>query len=108
MLLPYQAAAEGPGPMGMLFPFAMMFLIFYVIVFRPQAKQRKQHQAMLGALKKNDEVITNGGIFGKVVNIKPDAITLRVDENVRIDVERSAISKLVKEHGKPAAEIQKA
>ena len=93
--MPDQTPA-GPGPMAMLFPFLMMFLIFYVLVFRPQSKARKEHQQMLKNLKKNDAVVTNGGIFGTVVNVKPDAVTLRVDDNVRIDVEPSAIARLVK------------
>ena len=80
----------------MLFPFAMMFLIFYLIVFRPQSKTRKEHEAMLKNLKKHDTVVTVGGLIGTVVNVKPDVITLRIDENVRVDVERSAVAKLMK------------
>ena len=93
--MPSQTAAA-PGPLAMLFPFAVMFLIFYILVFRPQAKARKDHEQMLKRLKKHDEVVTSGGIFGTVVNVKPEAITLRIDENVRVDVERSAITRLVK------------
>jgi preprotein translocase subunit YajC len=85
-----------PNPMGMMFPVLMMFLIFYVLVFRPQTKARKEHEQMVKHLKKHDEVVTSGGLFGTVVNVKPDAVTLRVDENVRIDVEKSAIARLVK------------
>lgn len=80
----------------MLFPFAMMFLIFYVLVFRPQAKARKTHEQMLKNLKKHDEVVTSGGIFGTVLNVKSDTITLRVDEHVRLEVEKAAIARLVK------------
>jgi len=80
----------------MLFPFAMMFLIFYVIVFRPQAKQRKEHALMLKNLKKHDEVVTSGGMIGTVVNVKPEEITLKVGENVRVDIERAAITRLRK------------
>ena len=90
-------AVAAPGPLTMLVPVAMMFLIFYVLVFHPQSKARKEHERMVKGLKKHDEVVTSGGIFGSVVNVKPDAITLRVDENVRIDVEPSAIARLVKE-----------
>lgn len=82
----------------MLFPFAVMFFIFYMLVFRPQAKTRKAHDQMLKNLKKHDEVATAGGIFGTVVNVKPDAVTLRIDENVRVEVEKSAITRLVKSH----------
>ena len=85
-----------PNPMGMLVPFALMFLIFYMLVFRPQSKARKTHEQMLNALKKNDEVVTSGGMFGTVVNVKPETVTLRVDDNVRIEVERSAITRVVK------------
>ncbi|HAM39910.1 MAG TPA: preprotein translocase subunit YajC [Candidatus Omnitrophica bacterium] len=91
--MPQQAV---PNPMGMMFPVLMMFLIFYVLVFRPQTKARKAHEQMVKQLKKHDEVVTSGGMFGTVVNVKPDAVTLRVDENVRIDVEKSAIARLVK------------
>lgn len=93
--MPDQTAAA-PGPLAMLMPVAVMFVIFYALVFRPQSQARKQHEAMLKDLKKNDEVVTTGGIIGTVVNVKTDAITIRVDENVRLDVERSAIARLRK------------
>ena len=93
--MPGQSAAS-PGPVAMLVPFAMMFLIFYFLVFRPQSKTRKEHEQMVKNLKKFDEVVTTGGLFGQVVNVKPDAVTLRVDENVRVDIEPSAIVRLRK------------
>ena len=96
--MPEQSAAA-PGPMAMLVPFAMMFLIFYMLVFRPQTKARKEHEQMVKNLKKHDEVVTTGGLFGVVLNVKPESITLRIDENVRVEVEPSAIARLVK--GKP-------
>ena len=88
-----------PSPLAMMFPFVVMFVIFYLLVFRPQAKTRREHKNMLSALKKNDEVATSGGILGTVVNVKDDTITLRVDENVRIEVEKSAVGRLVKSRG---------
>lgn len=93
--MPDQIAAA-PGPLAMLFPVGMMFLIFYLLVFRPQSKTRKEHEAMVKHLKKHDEVVTNGGLFGTVVNVKPESITLRIDENVRVEVEPTAIARLVK------------
>lgn len=92
-------SAAAPGPFAMLMPLVVMFLIFYVLVFRPQSKTRKDHQRMLQGLKKHDEVVTTGGLFGTVVNVKPDAITLRIDDNVRVEVEPSAITRLVKSRG---------
>lgn len=101
-----EPSAAAPNPAAMLMPFAMMFLIFYVIVFRPQSKERKAHQEMLKNLKKNDEVVTSGGLIGTVVNTKPDSVTLRVDDNVRVDVERAAIAKLRKGAAAPAGETR--
>ena len=99
-----QSSAAAPGPLAMLVPFAMMFLIFYALVFRPQAKARKDHERMVKGLKKHDEVVTTGGLFGTVVNVKPESITLRIDENVRVEVEPSAITRLVKaKAGAPAS-----
>ena len=102
--MPEQAAAA-PNPMAMLAPFVMMFAIFYFIVFRPQSKAKKDHEAMVKGLKKHDEVVTSGGMFGTVMNVKSDSITLKIDENVRVEVEPSAIARLVKPKGaEPAAE----
>ena len=89
-----ESPAAAPGPLAMLFPFVIMFGIFYLVVFRPQAKTQKQHAEMLKNLKKNDVVVTSGGLIGTVVNVKPDAITLRIDDNVRVEVERSAITRV--------------
>lgn len=96
--MPPQTQAT-PGPLDMLFPLATVILIFYMLVFRPQAKARKEHDERLKNLKKHDEVVTAGGIFGTVMNIKPETVTLRIDENVRVEIEKSAISRLVKPKG---------
>lgn len=96
------SAVAAPNPMAMLPMFLMVFVIFYFLVFQPQSKARKEHQKMLKNLKKNDEVVTTGGIFGTVVNIKPESITLRIDDNVRVEIEPSAIVRLAKSAGKTA------
>ncbi|HEX9779753.1 MAG TPA: preprotein translocase subunit YajC [bacterium] len=84
---------------GLIVPLLMLMLIWYVIVLRPQTKERKAHQALLAGLKKHDEVVTMGGLIGTVVNLKPQTVTLRVDENVRIEVERTAIARVLKDRG---------
>lgn len=93
--MPDQAAAA-PSPLAMLPMFVMVFGIFYLLVFRPQSKARKEHEAMVKNLKKNDEVVTSGGLFGTVLNVKLESITLRIDDNVRVEVEPSAIARLVR------------
>ncbi len=82
----------GPGPMMTLIPFALIFVIMYFMVIRPQQKKGKEHQEMLNKLKKNDEVMTSGGIYGKVVDLKETVVTLEVAPNVRIRVHRPQIS----------------
>jgi len=91
-----QAVASPNLIQGLVIPLAFMFLIFYVIVFRPQMNAQKGHARMIKQLKKNDEVVTTGGLFGTVVNVKPESVTLRIADNVRVEVERSAIARLVK------------
>ena len=98
--MPEQAAA--PTPLAMLAPFAVMFVIFYLLVFRPQSQAKKEHERMVKGLKKHDEVVTSGGLFGSVVNVKAESITLKIDENVRVEVEPSAIARLVKPKGQAA------
>ena len=102
--MPQQAVAP-PGPLAMVVPFAMMFVIFYWLVFRPQSKARKAHAQMVKQLKKHDEVVTSGGLFGTVTNVRPEAITLRIDEHVRVDIEPSAIVRLVKPKGSSAEPV---
>ena len=102
-----ESAAPGPAPLfHLLVMFGLMFAVFYVLVFRPQAKARNEHERMIKNLKKHDEVVTSGGLFGTVVNVKPESITLRIDENVRVEVEPSAIVRLVKSKGGAAVPAQ--
>jgi len=84
--------SAGPGPLMTLVPFVLIFVIMYFMVVRPQQKKAKDHQNMLGKLKKNDEVMTSGGIYGKVIDLKETVVTLEVAPNVRIRVHRPQIT----------------
>lgn len=75
-------------------PILAIGLVFYFLVIAPANKQRKKTQEMLGALKKGDRVITTGGIYGTVQGVEPDAVYLKIAENVKVKVTRSAISGL--------------
>ena len=86
--------AGGPGPIMTVFPFILIFVIMYFMVIRPQQKKGKEHQEMLKKLKKNDEVMTSGGIYGKVVDLKETVVTLEIAPNVRIRVRRPQISEV--------------
>ena len=86
-----------PGPVAQLLPLLLMFGVMYFLLIRPQMNQQKELTRMQSKLKKNDEVVTTGGIHGTVVNMKDSVVTLRVDDNVRMDVDRNCVSRLVKE-----------
>jgi preprotein translocase subunit YajC len=83
---------------GALLPMIVVFAIFYFLVIRPQQRrQRKVQQdreAMLGALKTGDKVVTSGGIYGTIVAVRDDTVTLRIAEKVNIEVLRSAVAGL--------------
>jgi preprotein translocase subunit YajC len=74
----------------------LWFGIFYLLVFRPQSKAKKAHEQMLKQLKKHDEVVAAGGIIGTVMDVRPDVVTLRVADTIRLSVERSSVSRVIK------------
>ena len=75
----------------MLVPMAMCFLVFWFIVIRPEKRQRQAREAMLSALSKGDEVITSGGIHGKVAQVKDEIVTVQVADGVRMRFALSAV-----------------
>lgn len=85
-------------------PLLLILPIFWFLLIRPQQRKVKAHQEMLSKLKKNDEVMTTGGIYGKVVALGDHVITIEIAPNVRIRVNRGQISQLVKVEKAPAKE----
>ena len=76
-------------------PIVAIGLVFYFLVIAPANKQRKKTQEMLSSLKKGDRVITTGGIYGTVQGVEADAVYLKIAENVKVKVSRSAVSGIV-------------
>jgi preprotein translocase subunit YajC len=72
-----------------------MFAIMYFLIIRPQQKQRRERETLLQALKKGDRVVTTGGLFGTVVGLSEQTVTLKVADQVKLDFERSAIGRIV-------------
>lgn len=87
------------NPLLNMFPLVIIFVIFYFLIIRPQKGKEKEHQKMLGNLNKNDEVVTSGGIHGTVINVKDKSVILRVDENVKIEIEKNCIAYIKKPQG---------
>lgn len=97
-------AAEGgaqPNPLMLLFPYALVFLIIWFMIFRPQRKRQKEMDEMMNNLKIHDQIITTGGIYGTIVNIKKEKniVVIRVDEttNAKIEIQRSSIAGVIKQ-----------
>jgi len=78
-----------------LLPIAAIFLVFYFLVIAPQSKQRRKTEEMLKSLKKGDRVVTSGGIYGTIQGVEAEVVYLRVAENVKVKVARSAVTGLV-------------
>lgn len=84
----------------------LIFGIFYFLLLRPQAKERQRHDQMLKALKKGDEIVTNGGIIGKVVHVEETRLTIRTGDNTRLTVDRSRIAAVLDAKGEPKSETK--
>ena len=76
-------------------PIAAIFLVFYFLVIAPASKQRRKTQEMLSALKKGDRVVTSGGIYGTIQGVEAEVVYLKIAENVKVKVQRSAITGVV-------------
>ncbi len=93
-----------------IIPLAFLFAIFYFVLIRPQTKKASDHEKMLAALKRNDEVVTTGGILGRIVELGDKLVTLEVAQGVKVRVERpqiaalSTYSKIPKSGGKEKEE----
>jgi preprotein translocase subunit YajC len=74
----------GAGGLAGFLPLIIIFVIFYFLLIRPQQKKQKDHQAMIGSLKKGDKVVTTGGIYGLIEQVGEKTITLKISENVKV------------------------
>jgi preprotein translocase subunit YajC len=89
------AAASGQGFQSTLFVLIAFFLIFYFLIIRPQQKRQKETKKMLAALKRGDRVLTAGGIFGTVWDVKEDLVVLKLSEELKVEVTKSAVQAVV-------------
>ncbi len=76
-------------------PLVLIFVVFYLMILRPQMKRSKEHQGMLGGLKKGDEVVTGGGIMGRVTNVNDQVVTVEIADSISIQVQKPAIQALL-------------
>jgi preprotein translocase subunit YajC len=97
----FQILAMGPPPnpnqppavqfISSILPFLLIFVVFYFMLIRPQQKKQKEMQRMIESLKSGDKIVTNGGILGTVTNVKDKTVIVRIADNVKIEILRSAV-----------------
>jgi len=114
-LLPLLQAAGTAGSasttgslVGSLVPFLLIIVIFYFFLIRPQNKKQKETEKMLNALKKGDKVVTVGGIHGTISSVKEKTVIVKVDDNTKLEFNRSAISTVEKSDADLAKEAEAA
>jgi len=90
-------AASPAGGIGFFVPFIFIFVIMYFVLFRPQKKRQQEQQRLIASLKTGDQVVTNAGIHGLIANVKETTVMLKVADNVKLEMEKSAITTVLKE-----------
>ncbi len=87
--------SQGGGPLQLVFMIALFFGIMYFMIIRPQSKKAKEHASLLDALTKGDEVVTNGGILGKIVKLGDNFVELKISDSSNMKVQRHAIASIM-------------
>ena len=93
------AEAAGGSPFGMMMPLLLVLAVFYFIVIMPAKKQQKKKDSMIASLKKGDRVVTSGGIHGTVANVENDTVMVKVSENQKLRISKSAVAGLADGEG---------
>lgn len=91
----WAAPAEQPDPIMSFLPLILIFVVFYFLLIRPQQKRAKEHKQMVATLAKGDEVVTNGGLLGKITEVGDNFIQVQISEGIEVKVQRQAVSTLM-------------
>ncbi len=91
-----QAAAQQPSMLASFIPLILIFLIFYFLLIRPQQKKQKEHKILLDSIKKGDEILSSGGILGKVIKVDDDKLTVEISKGVNVSIIRSTVADVLK------------
>jgi len=95
-------AAEAPPTWMTWLPIVGMVVIFWFLIIRPQMKRQKEHQAKVGGLKKGDQVVTQGGLVGKIIKVDDTYAEIELAKDVRVKAVKHTIADLIETGGKPA------
>jgi preprotein translocase subunit YajC len=98
-MAPPTPAGTEPHPTGSLLQMILMFgtlgVMFYFLLIRPQSKQRKEHENLLKNMKSGDRILTSGGIFGMVTNVKEKTVMVKIADNVKVEIVKSAVTAVI-------------
>lgn len=97
----------GGGGLVTFLPLILIFVIFYFLLIRPQHKRAKQHKQMVADLTKGDEVVTNGGVLGKITQVDDNFVTVEIAKSVRVKVQRMAIAQMMPKGTVPSTAANK-
>jgi len=89
------AGGSQPNAFVLLLPLILIFVVFYFLLIRPQAKRAKEHKAMVSALAVGDEVVTSGGILGRITEVSEQFVTVEIADGVRIKVQRATVGSVL-------------
>jgi preprotein translocase subunit YajC len=95
MAAPPAGGQGGAGGLGMFVPMIVIFAIFYFMLIRPQQRKEKERRAMIAAVKTGDRIVFAGGILGTVVNVKETTLMVKVADNVKFEILRAAVSRVM-------------
>ncbi len=102
LLMTATPASDSSAFFIQILPWLLIFVIFYLLMIRPQQRRMKQHQATIAAVKKGDQVITGGGIRGRVTKVMDDDVEVEIGQNMRVRIVKSTLSHVVSKPTKPA------
>jgi preprotein translocase subunit YajC len=91
----YAQDAAQPGGLMSFLPLIVIFVIFYFLLIRPQMKRAKEHRQLVSALNTGDEVVTNGGLLGRITDVGESFVTVELAENVKIKVQKHAVASVM-------------
>jgi preprotein translocase subunit YajC len=89
------AAADAPGMLGTFIPLILIIVIFWFLLIRPQMKRNKEHRQLVSALSAGDEVVTAGGLLGRITQVGESFVTVRLSDTVEIKVQKHSIAQVV-------------
>ena len=96
---PAPGQPQGPAAWVQILPMVLLFGAMYFFMIAPQRKKQKEHEKMLAALQSGDEVVTTGGIFGTITNVKEDRFVVRIADNTKVEIGKSFVQTVLKKSG---------